>query len=133
MSNSLDPDHARHSVGPDLDPSCLQRLSADNKIRRWQAKSNDTCKDNRWLTYINAINESCFCVIFHLMLQTSFCRNLISQSTQTQHILINLYQKEELPGRVAQSVACLATDVYLTADPGVASSIPVRSHTFVEK
>ena len=34
--------------------------------------------------------------------------------------------------RVAQSVKCLATDACLTADPGVASSIPVRSHTFVE-
>ena len=37
-----------------------------------------------------------------------------------------------LPGRVAQSVTCLATDACLTADPGVASSIPVWSHTFVE-
>ena len=37
-----------------------------------------------------------------------------------------------MPGRVAQSVRCLATDACLTADPGVASSIPVRSHTFVE-
>ena len=37
-----------------------------------------------------------------------------------------------LPGRVAQSVKCLATDASLTADPGVVSSIPVRSHTFVE-
>ena len=37
-----------------------------------------------------------------------------------------------LPGHVAQSVTCLATDAILTADPGVASSIPVRSHTFVE-
>ena len=36
------------------------------------------------------------------------------------------------PGRVAQSVTCLATDACLIADPGVASSIPVRSHTFVE-
>ena len=27
---------------------------------------------------------------------------------------------------------CLATDVNLTADPGVASLIPARSHTFVE-
>ena len=36
------------------------------------------------------------------------------------------------PGRVAQSVTCLPTDAYLTADPGVASSIPARSHTFVE-
>ena len=33
---------------------------------------------------------------------------------------------------VAQSVTCLATDACLTADPGVASSIPVWSHTFVE-
>ena len=30
------------------------------------------------------------------------------------------------PGRIAQSVTCL------TADPGVASSIPARPHTFVE-
>ena len=35
-------------------------------------------------------------------------------------------------GRVAQSVTCLATDASLTADPGVASSIPARSHTVVE-
>ena len=33
---------------------------------------------------------------------------------------------------LAQWVTCLATDACLTADPGVASSIPVRSHTFVE-
>ena len=37
-----------------------------------------------------------------------------------------------LPGRLAQSVTCLATDACLTADPGVASSIRARSHTFVE-
>ena len=35
-------------------------------------------------------------------------------------------------GRVAQSVTCLATDACLTADPGVASSIPAQYHTFVE-
>ena len=37
-----------------------------------------------------------------------------------------------MPGHVAQSVTCLATDASLTADTGVASSIPARSHTFVE-
>ena len=37
-----------------------------------------------------------------------------------------------IPGRLAQSVTCLETDASLTADPGVASSIPARSHTFVE-
>ena len=36
------------------------------------------------------------------------------------------------PGRIAQSVTCLATDASLTANPGVTSSIPARSHTFVE-
>ena len=30
------------------------------------------------------------------------------------------------------SVTCLATDASLTADSGVASSIPVQFHTFVE-
>ena len=34
--------------------------------------------------------------------------------------------------RVAQSVTCLARDACLTAYPGVASSISVRLHTFVE-
>ena len=29
MSNSLDPDQARHFFGPDLDPNCLLKLSAD--------------------------------------------------------------------------------------------------------
>ena len=37
-----------------------------------------------------------------------------------------------IQGRVAQLVTCLATDESLTADPGVASLILARSHTFVE-
>ena len=49
--------------------------------------------------------------------------NTISESLKARQIL---------QGRVAQSVTCLATDACLTADPGVASSILVRSHTFVE-
>ena len=47
------------------------------------------------------------------------------------HVANNFF-KGHLPGRVAQSVMCLATDACLTAIPGVASSIPARSHTFVE-
>ena len=38
----------------------------------------------------------------------------------------------QLPGRVTQSVTCLATDACLTADSGIESSIPARYHTFVE-
>ena len=33
-ANCLDPDLDRHSVGPDLGPNCLQRLSADDKTQR---------------------------------------------------------------------------------------------------
>ena len=34
MSNDLDPDQDRHSVGPDLGTNCLQilKLSADDKV-----------------------------------------------------------------------------------------------------
>ena len=39
VPNSLDPGQARHSVGPDLDPNCLQRSSTDNKICSKQAKN----------------------------------------------------------------------------------------------
>ena len=34
VSNSSDPDQARHFVGPDLDPNCLQRLSAEDASRQ---------------------------------------------------------------------------------------------------
>ena len=35
-------------------------------------------------------------------------------------------------GRVTQSVTCLSLDMCLTADPGVASSIPAQSHNFMK-
>ena len=34
MSNRLETDQARHFVGPDLDPNCLQCLSADDKSKK---------------------------------------------------------------------------------------------------
>ena len=37
VSNSFDPDQARHFVGPDLDQNCLHRLSADDTS--WQSDS----------------------------------------------------------------------------------------------
>ena len=38
MSNGLDPDQDQHFVGPDLGPSCLQKLSVDDKGRHYQGK-----------------------------------------------------------------------------------------------
>ena len=39
MSNSSDPDQARHFVGPDLGPNYLQRLSSDDKTCHLHVKS----------------------------------------------------------------------------------------------
>ena len=41
VSISLDPDQARHFVGPDLGPNCLQRLSADKAGKELKYKT--TC------------------------------------------------------------------------------------------
>ena len=51
-------------------------------------------------------------------------------SVLLQHVYILLQRK--LPGRLAQPVTCLSTNASLTADPGVVSSIPAQSHSFVE-
>ena len=55
----------------------------------------------------------------------------VQSSLNTLHHFPFLYHLNT-PGRVAQSVTCLITDACLTEIPGVASSIPARSHTFVE-
>ena len=66
MSNSLDPDQARHFVGPDLGPNCLLGLLADNKMSGWiwvqivaklladnksgqRVKNKKTCDTTFWL------------------------------------------------------------------------------------
>ena len=40
MSNRLEPDQARHFVGPDLGPICLQRLSAMIKVAASKERVN---------------------------------------------------------------------------------------------
>ena len=52
--------------------------------------------------------------------------------SHTQIMDSNFHRLNISPGRIAQWVTCLVTDAKLTAGPGVASSIPARSHTFVE-
>ena len=62
-----------------------------------------------------------------------FCKRLLQKHETVRFTSVNVAALPlNTPGRVAQSVTCLATDACLTADPGVASSIPARSHTFLE-
>ena len=72
-------------------------------------------------------------ILFELMIYVPL-KNLSVMSVRSSEnkVPCSRYNTMHLPGRVAQSVRCLATDACLTADPGVASSIPARYHTFVE-
>ena len=45
MSNSLGPDQVRHFVGPDLDPNCLQKLSADDTRRKRVKHTNGAANE----------------------------------------------------------------------------------------
>ena len=54
------------------------------------------------------------------------------QNKQIIRLSLSHFEACWVLGRVAQSVMCPATDACLTADPGVASLIRARSHTFVE-
>ena len=56
---------------------------------------------------------------------------ILLPSADSRRVVVS-YMLKYVHEALAQSVTCLATDMCLTADPGVASSIPVRSHTFVE-
>ena len=68
------------------------------------------------------------------MINTFILKKQTNNNLEAKVIILKLdvFYLKRPPGRVAQSVTCLATDACLTADPGVASSIPARSHTFVE-
>ena len=51
MSNSFDPDQARHFVGPDLGPNFLQMLSADNGNRQWVQELSLHINNVKWFVF----------------------------------------------------------------------------------
>ena len=67
-------------------------------------------------------------ITYHLLLTTYYLLLITYYLSLITYYLLLIIS----PGRVAQSLTCLATDASLIADPGVASSIPARFHTFVE-
>ena len=56
----------------------------------------------------------------------------VNQSDVTIHLKVQYNCCCLCDKHISLKQHCLATDACLTADPGVASSIPVRSHTFME-
>ena len=54
VSNGLDPDQERHSVGPDLGPNCLQRLSSKDKSPLSRKEFN--------ITHVASLQGVCFII-----------------------------------------------------------------------
>ena len=98
-----------------------QKLVFKTNYRLMQVKSIAECSKGSILQYFRA--ECSKGVI------RQYFRPSLSYQLSLRHLFCLLLSG---PGCVAQSVTCLATDESLPADPGVASSIPARSHTFVE-
>ena len=108
----------KHTCTTKYSKTCLKRplLKRSKNGFQYQASLNEGQKYCRMLQGEHSAALSTF-----IMLPFSIKTFLLS-------ILSGRFR----PGRVAQSVTCLVTDAKLTADLGVASSIPARSHTFVE-
>ena len=72
-------------------------------------------------------------ILFYL-LETFYLKHFILYPRDLKNPICLIFQDLQafLPGSVAQSVTCLATDGSLTAYPWVPSSIPAQSHTSVE-
>ena len=83
------------------------------------------CDLNLWPSFKNYCFQSISLIFFEIGIPNLVCICILGWWSVTYHLRV-------IPGRVAQSVTCVATDVCLTAIPGVSSSIPAWSHTFVE-
>ena len=100
-----------------MDPNCLQRLSAAKMSQlvgrefKLHFCSNTLYFNTEITLYVPSLD-------LHMWYNSNKYKFTYSIKTKK--------------GRIAQSVTCLATDASLTADPGVASSIQARDHTFVE-
>ena len=76
-------------------------------------------------------NLACFRPSISCLMLKNHLKSVLEKTGAYQSILKSLVNIL-IASRVAQSVTCLATDASLTADPGFASLIPARSHTFLE-
>ena len=67
MSNSLDTDQARHYVGPNLGPNCLQKLSA-NDTRRHIVKGN---QEFRYTD--NLLHVTSYTIVYKYVAKKTIC------------------------------------------------------------
>ena len=76
MSNSLNPDQDRHSVGPDLDSNCLQRLSATKKAATRKELIVDTqLSSETWSLNFGLSSYAPIFLLAHLNVGCCFSKN----------------------------------------------------------
>ena len=97
MSNSLDSDQDRCSVGPVLGPNCLQRLTADKIIPTGKERVNVGPKMSAY--YV--------CCIYSNALQTAFLREACSMKPdQTAHIVCIVINQSTSADDKAHEICC---------------------------
>ena len=80
VSKRLDPDQARHSVGPDLCLICFQRLSADNTSRQWVMHLNTS------LTCCLLGNFACSFVVCWFFSKSTFLEKFFQEYQWQNHL-----------------------------------------------
>ena len=105
------------------------RLTLAKKRCEWECNKTIISENFCVFPFVKTSGYHLKVFVFQLK-QIHICQTtIVEKHLRRYYVRMNSMSK---PGRVAQSVTCLATDACLTADPGVASSIPARYHTFVE-
>ena len=72
VTSSLDLDQAQRSVGPDLGPNCLQRLSAVGKSRCWLAELVNFVSH-----LIIMLNKNCMLIYVYYLIYQKFSESNI--------------------------------------------------------
>ena len=129
MANSVDPDKTA-PIGAVCSGSTLFAfiLNLSVMLSNYLQQTTSAGDIFRCIFFLGASRVNFTC----LVISHALCRLLTFAKQSTFSNFSKMKTIRASPGRVAQSVTCLATDACLTADPGVASSIPARYHTFVE-
>ena len=86
VSKSLDPDQARHIVGPDLGINCLQRLSADGISRQRVNQLLDIASENIFFNYKKGYLNSLLAFLSSI--------EFLNVPFSKKHVVLQKYTKE---------------------------------------
>ena len=99
--SSKDPDQARHFVGPDMRPNCLQKLSRADTGRKWVLSGliwvQSVCKSYQQMTLadkrvkmeMNWSNQLVWEILFWQLKWINYCYNTVNNWVKIKHTYNN--------------------------------------------